>query len=185
MRPREPRLTPLEEKHWSAEQRELLAPIAQRNGRVYNVFATLARHPQLMKRWLPFANHLLFKSSLAARDRELLILRIARLARSDYEWGQHVEIAKREGLTPAEIARVADGPGAAGWAEEDASLLRAADELWEDACLSEASWAALHHRFSEAEIMDLVFTVGGYAMLAMALNSLGVRLDEGIGGLSR
>ena len=181
MRPTEPRLPPLEPGQWSAEQRELLAPIEQRNGRVYNVFATLARHPKLMKRWLPFANHLLFKSSLAARDRELLILRIAHLARSEYEWGQHVEIAKREGLSPAEIARVADGPGAAGWAAEDAALLRAADELWEEACLGEASWTALRRRFGEAEIMDLIFTVGGYAMLAMALNSLGVRLDEGIG----
>lgn len=185
MRPREPRLTPLEETQWSAEQRELLAPIQQRNGRVYNVFATLARHPKLMKRWLPFANHLLFKSSLAARDRELLILRAARLTRSDYEWGQHVEIAQREGLSPAEIARVADGPDAPGWTAEDAALLRAADELWEDACLGEASWAALRRRFGEAEIMDVIFTVGGYALLAMALNSLGVRLDEGLSGLGR
>jgi 4-carboxymuconolactone decarboxylase len=185
MRPSEPRLTPLEETQWSDEQRQLLAPIAERNGRVYNVFATLARHPKLMKRWLPFANHLLFKSSLAARDRELLILRIARLARSDYEWGQHVAIAQREGLSPAEIARVADGPDAAGWTEDDAALLRAADELWEDACLGEASWTALSRRFGEAEIMDVIFTVGGYALLAMALNSLGVQLDAGLGGPSR
>ncbi len=185
MRPTEPRLLPLEDSQWSAEQRELLAPMQQRNGRVYNVFKTLARHPKLMKRWLPFANHLLFKSSLAARERELLILRVAWLARSEYEWGQHVEIAGREGLAPAEIARVAEGPDAAGWTAEDAALLRAADELWEDACLGEASWAVLRRRFGEAEIMDLVFTVGGYAMLAMALNSFGVRLDQGIKGFGR
>jgi alkylhydroperoxidase family enzyme len=183
MRPTEPRLAPLEESEWSAEQRELLAPM-RRDGGVYNVFTTLARHPKLMKRWLPFANHLLFKSSLAARDRELLILRVACLAGSEYEWGQHVVIAGREGLSAAEIARVAEGP-AGGWAEADAALLRAADELYEESCLSEASWAALRRRFGEVEIMDLVFTVGGYALLAMALNSFGVRLDKGIKGFQR
>ena len=61
MRPSQPRLTPLEEAEWTAEQRELLAPIG-RNGRVYNIFKTLARYPKLLKRWLPLGNHLLFKS---------------------------------------------------------------------------------------------------------------------------
>ncbi len=181
MRPGKPRLAPLGESELSAEQREILAPL-RRADRVYNIFATLARHPKLLKRWLPFANHLLFKSSLAPRLRELLILRVAWLARSEYEWGQHVEIARREGLSEAEIARVAAGPDAAGWTAEDAVLLRAADELYEDACLGEASWAALRRRFGEAEIMDLVFTVGGYTLLAMGLNSFGVALDPGLKG---
>jgi alkylhydroperoxidase family enzyme len=179
MRPTEPRLPPLEEGSWSEEQRALLTPL-RRDGRVYNIFATLARHPKLLKRWLPFANHLLFKSSLAARDRELLILRVACLARSPYEWGQHVAIARRAGLAPDEIERVARGPDAPGWTTEDAALLRAADELFADACLSAASWAALSRRFGETAIMDLVFTVGGYVLLAMALNSFGVQLDPGI-----
>jgi 4-carboxymuconolactone decarboxylase len=181
MRPGKPRLAPLGESALNAEQREILAPL-RRDDRVYNIFATLARHPKLLKRWLPFANHLLFKSSLAPRLRELLILRVAWLARSAYEWGQHVEIARREGLSEAEIARVAAGPDAAGWTAADAVLLRAADELYEDACLGEASWAALRQRFGETEIMDLVFTVGGYTLLAMALNSFGVALDPGLKG---
>ena len=181
MRPGKPRLAPLGESELNAEQREILAPL-RRDDRVYNIFATLARHPKLLKRWLPFANHLLFKSSLAPRLRELLILRVAWLARSAYEWGQHVEIARREGLSEAEIARVAAGPDAAGWTAADAVLLRAADELYEDACLGEASWAALRERFGDAEIMDLVFTVGGYTLLAMALNSFGVALDPGLKG---
>jgi 4-carboxymuconolactone decarboxylase len=183
MRPSQPRVMPLEEKDWSAEQRELLAPM-NRDGRVYNIFKTLARHPKLLKRWLPLGNHLLFKSSLAPRDRELLILRTAWLAGSDYEWGQHVEIGKRAGLSAAEIERVAEGAGAAGWQPGDAALLAAADDLHRDACLSDASWAALGARYDMAQLMDIVFTVGAYAMLAMALNSFGVRLDAGIAGFT-
>lgn len=185
MRPKVPRVAPLEESQWSAEQRELLAPIAARNGRVFNVFKTLAHHPKLMKRWLPLGNHLLFKTSLSPRDRELLILRTAWLARADYEWGQHVVIAEREGLTRAEVARIAEGPEAAGWTPGEAALLRAADELFNDTCLSDASFAALSKRYGTGEILDIVFTVGAYAMLAMALNSFGVTLDEGLSGFAQ
>jgi alkylhydroperoxidase family enzyme len=174
---------PLDETEWSAEQRELLAPMG-RTGRVYNIFRTLARYPKLLKRWLPLGNHLLFKSSLSARDRELLILRTAWLARAEYEWGQHVQIGQREGLTMAEIERIAHGPDAAGWKPEEAALLRAADELVRDTRLSDASWAALGAHYDTPQLMDIVFTVGAYAMLAMALNSFGVELDPGIAGFT-
>ncbi|HXY99137.1 MAG TPA: carboxymuconolactone decarboxylase family protein [Stellaceae bacterium] len=181
MRVREPRIAPLAEQDWSEEQRELLA-VVTRGKPAANVFATLVRHPKLFKRWTPFGGHLLFASSLAPRQRELLILRAAWLTRAEYEWGQHVEIAKRAGLGADEIERVAAGPAAAGWTEEEALLLRAADELWEEACLSEESWAALSRRLSETQLMDLVFTVGAYAMLAMALNSFGVQRESGLEG---
>lgn len=181
-RPREPRIAPLAEADRSPEQQELLA-LVTRGKPAANVFATLVRHPKLFRRWAPFGGHLLFTSSLPPRERELLILRAAWLTRADYEWGQHVEIAKRAGLGQDEIERVAAGPEAAGWTEDEAALLRAADELWQDACLSDRSWAALRRQWSEIQLMDLVFTVGAYAMLAMALNSFGVRLDPGLQGL--
>ncbi len=179
MAAKEPRIAPLAEREWSAEQRELLA-VVTRGKPAANVFATLVRHPKLFRRWTPFGGHLLYASSLAPRERELLILRTAWLMRSDYEWGQHVEIAKRAGMGAAEIARVAAGAEAGGWTEEEAALLRAVDELWADARLSDASWQALSRRLSQAQMMDLVFTVGAYAMLAMALNSFGVPLDAGL-----
>ena len=184
MRPTEPRIAPLPEREWSAEQRELLN-LVTRGRPAHNVFTTMVRHPKLFKRWVPFGGHLLYTSSLAPRERELLILRTAWLTRAEYEWGQHVEIAKRCGLTEAEIERVAQGPDAPGWTPDEAALLGAADELYEDACLSERSWQALSQRFSEAQMMDVVFTVGAYAMLAMALNSFGVRLDAGLKGFAR
>ena len=179
-----PRLQPLEEKEWSAEQRELLAPFG-REGRVLNVFKTLVRHPKLLKRWLPFANHILFKSSLAPRDREMLILRAAWRMRAEYEWGHHVEIGARAGLSAAEIEHVAKGPDAPGWTPFEAALLRAVDELQSDGRLSDLTWAALAERYDAARLLDLVFTVGNYTALAMALNSFGVALDEGLHGFPR
>ncbi|HTF38139.1 MAG TPA: carboxymuconolactone decarboxylase family protein, partial [Blastocatellia bacterium] len=68
MRLTEPRIKPLPQSEWDDETRELMEPL-RRDGHVYNIFSTLARHPQLLKRWLVFAGHVLNKSTLPARER--------------------------------------------------------------------------------------------------------------------
>ena len=97
------------------------------NGRDLNLFKILMNHPTLVRRWTVFAGHVLRKQTLPARERELLILRIGWLNQAEYEWAQHVEIAKREGITEAEIERVKAGP-TGGWGGDDAVLLQAVDE---------------------------------------------------------
>jgi len=162
------------------ESRELLRGIAV--GPANNIFRTFVNHPKLLKRWLVFGNHVLFKSTLPARDREILILRTGWRCRAEYEWGQHVLIGKAIGLSDEEIIRIADGPDAPGWDPFDAALLRAADELHDDQILSEATWKALSERYSAQQLMDAVFAVGQYTLVSMALNSFGVQLDPGVQG---
>ncbi|HYM02842.1 MAG TPA: hypothetical protein VET85_07840, partial [Stellaceae bacterium] len=67
----------------------------------------------------------------------------------------------------------------------EAALLRAVDELHADACIADETWAALGQHLDTAQLMDLVFTVGNYTTVSMALNTFGVRLDEGIKGFER
>src|SRR5262245_39066031 len=122
------RIPPLPESEWTPEVREVLDG-ARMGGRVLNIFRTLARHPKLLKRWLVFGNPVLLKSSIDARERELVILRTGWNCRSEYEWGQHVVIGKAVGLTDEQIARIPHGPEAPGWSPFEATLLRAADEL--------------------------------------------------------
>jgi 4-carboxymuconolactone decarboxylase len=186
MRLDKPRLEPIPETEWTDEVRELLAPAARNPaGRPLHIFATLAHHPKLLKRWLVFGNHVLAKSSLSPRDRELAILRIGWLCRAEYEWGQHVVIARASGVTAAEIERVAAGPDASGWSADDAALIRAVDELHEDAFVSDATWQALARRYEVHQLLDLVFTVGQYQLVSMALNTLGVQLDPGVAGFPK
>ena len=181
MRMKTPRIEPLRESDWSEATAALLAPIAKR-GRVLNIFRTLAQHSDLARRWMVFANHILGKSTLSGRDRELLILRIGYLCQAEYEWGQHVEIARRIGMSDAEILAAKTGPETEGISELDRLLLRATDELHSDAHVSDATWSGLSEHYSIQQLMDLVFTVGQYNLVSMALNSFGVQLDEGIGG---
>ena len=178
-----PRLAPRPEDDWDDETRELLARTGIGEGRTVNIFTTLAHHPKLMKRWMVFGNHLLFKGSLPPRDRELLILRTAINCQADYEWGQHVPIAKATGVTAEEIERVARGAGDPGWNDFDRTLLQAADELHADCELSDATWEALSARYSVQEMIEVPFTVGQYHLVAMALKTLGVQREPGVEGL--
>src|ERR1700704_1096631 len=142
MRLTEPRITPLSESEWDDETRELMESL-RREGHIYNIFATLARHPSLLKRWLVFGGHVLGKSTLPAREREIAILRMGWLCRAQYEWGHHVAIGKQAGLSDDDLMRIAEGPDAAGLDPFEATLLRAVDELHADTFISDPTWKGL------------------------------------------
>ena len=178
----QPRIHPLKESEWTDEQREMLAPI-KRDGPFYNVLGTLSRHWQAAQKFTTWAYHTMGETSkLAPREREILILRIGWMCQAEYEWGQHVIFARDAGLSNEEIARVKEGASAAGWSDFDATLLCAVDELHSEAFVSDKTWAALSERYNEQQLMDVVFTVGQYNMVSMALNSFGVQLDKGVEG---
>jgi alkylhydroperoxidase family enzyme len=175
MRMSRPRVPPLADHELDDTQRELLS--AGRTSEL-NIFRTLVRYPELYRSWMRFGNHVLAKSSLDPRERELLILRIGHLCDSGYEFHQHTAIGKRVGLTDQEIAMVRVGPDAPGWSDFDRVLLTAVDELHGDACLSDATWAALGTRYDTKQLLDLIFAVGQYNLVSMALNSLGVQIEK-------
>lgn len=181
MRLDKPRVPALEQDQWSPEAAELMQPFVKQ-GRVYNIFKTLTNHPDLAKRWMVFANHILGKSTLPVRERELIILRIGYLCQSGYEWGQHVLIARQAGMTDAEIRSCKTGPTTPGLSELDRLLLQATDELHNDAHVSDATWSGLSKLLSTQQLMDVVFTVGQYNLVSMALNSFGVQPDAGLPG---
>ena len=181
MIPTTPRLAPIEQDLWNDEQKELLGKQAVR-GNVPNILKTLIHHEKLARRWLVFAAHILSKSSLTPRDREIAILRTGWLAGSRYEWGQHVLIGKETGLTAEEIDRIKAGPNARGWSEADKLLLQATDELRKDAFVSDSTWQGLTKHFDKKQLMDMGFAVGQYNLVSMALNTLGVQLDDGLEG---
>ena len=181
MRLNEPRIPPLPESEWNTETTEVLESL-RRDGHVYNIFATLARHPNLLKRWLVFASYVLSKSTLAAREREIAILRVGWLCGARYEWGHHVAIGKQAGLNADEILRITAGADAPGWDAFEAALLRAVDELHADSFVSDATWKVLAERYSTEQILDFLFTVGQYKLVSMVLNSAGIQLEEGFEG---
>jgi 4-carboxymuconolactone decarboxylase len=181
-RPTSPRIEPLKPDQYDDEVRELLEDVGVPGSFASNIFSTLVRHRGLFRRWLPFGGKLL-SGRIPARDRELVILRTAWLCNSNYEWGQHVLIARSVGVVDEEIRRVLDGAEAQGWSAFDRTLLRATDELHADACISDETWSALAQRYDTRQLIELPMLVGHYHLVAYALNSLGVQLEPGLEGL--
>jgi len=179
MRLTQARLEPLEAEDWDDEIRKIMQPFVEADA-AHNIFKTLAHHPDLMRRWLVFANHILFKSTLPLRERELVILRIGYLCNAGYEWGQHVQVARKAGMSDEEILSAKSGPDTPGISSRDRLLLQATDELHGECHISDDTWAALLHHFDDRQLMDLVFTVGQYNLVSMVLNTLGVQPDEGL-----
>jgi alkylhydroperoxidase family enzyme len=177
MRLSKPRIPALKPEQWGEQAREIMQPLVER-GSDYNVFRTLVNHPGLARRWLVFANHVLGKSSLPDRERELLILRIGHLCRAGYEWNKHADISRFLGLTEEEIESSKTGPETPGLSDLDRLLFQATDELHDDAHIADATWQGLSKHLDTEQLMDLVFTVGQYNMVSMALNSFGVQPDS-------
>jgi alkylhydroperoxidase family enzyme len=152
--------------------------------RLPEIIRTLLRHPDLFNALTDVGIQLLSRGALTARDRELAILRIGWLCRAPYEWGEHVIIAKKSGITSAEIERVTQGSVASGWSVHEAALLRAAEELHADAIISDPTWAELAKALNERQLIELPALIGQYQAVAYYQNSLRLRLHEGNLGLA-
>lgn len=148
------------------------------------LFATLAHHPRLLKRWSDFGGLLLAGGTLPARDREVLILRTAANTGADYEWGHHLPLGRHVGLTDEEMSDLAT-TAADGANTHDALLVRAADELHVDNVIGDATWAELAAVYDEAQLIELCMVVGQYHLVAFTLNSLRIQREAGIEGIPR
>ncbi|QXQ05151.1 carboxymuconolactone decarboxylase family protein [Sphingosinicellaceae bacterium] len=183
-----PRVTPLEVEQWEPKLREQMVAgrpveMGESAAPVFNIFKTLANHPALARGFLRWGNQVLFRSTLPAREREIVILRVGWLCRATYEWHHHVTIGRdHAGLGDEDFAWIKAGPDAPGPADTDRALLRAVDELVGDHFIGDATWAELVKTWSTEQVIDLVFAVGNYTMVSMALNSFGVALEPGYGG---
>lgn len=192
----EPRIPPRSPRDWDAEVLDALSvfktkPPASAPGqgeqpelprkRPGNMIRVFSWHPALMKGFLAFNDHLL-RSTLPDRVRELVTIRVSWLRRGEYEWAQHVSMAREAGISEAEIDAIAAGPESALWGPLERALLASVDEMVADRYIRDETWKVLAEHLDREQLMDLVFTVGAYDMLAMAFNNFGLELDPGLSG---
>jgi alkylhydroperoxidase family enzyme len=185
-----PRIPPLAPSEWPPEMKEALAALrparprhpfpsrAPGRPKGLNALGTLAHHPELARAFHTFNGHILFGTTLSPRQRELVVLRVAAVRRSTYEWAQHVRLADDAGISAEEVARIVEGPDASGWSTTDRALVGAVDGLLADARVADDTWAVLAADLEVEQLMDLIFTVGAYDALAMLFRSFGVQLDD-------
>lgn len=174
-----PRIPPLAESQWTDQHRELVREYAP-NGEAGNGLATLLHVPELVEAIMPFTRFLSQESSLDDRHRALLVLRTAWVTQNQYLWSRFVRVARDAGLTNDQIGQVAEGPTASGWSDFEATLLRLADELYQNSSVTDATWTTLGIRYNLTEMVEAVMNVNEFTLLAMMFNAMGVQPDAGV-----
>jgi AhpD family alkylhydroperoxidase len=141
------------------------------------LFLTLGRHRKLFRGWLRFAGRLMPRGTLPRRETELAILRVAHVRGCAYEFEHHARLGRRAGVRDADVARVREGPAAAGWPVRDRAMLAAVDQLLAERDLDEPTWTALRAHLDERATIELIMLVGHYDMLATAIAALRIAPD--------
>jgi len=175
-----PRIEPMKREDADPEVAKLYALMDAMGNPPPNMHLTFGKNPSLYAKWLPFATYIIPASSLAPRDRQILILRCAFDWRCGYAWAQHVRISKRLGVLGDNEIAALDGRATYGWTARETALTGACDDAARSMRVGDATWDALARHFSEQELLDVVFTIGQYALISLALKSLDVELDDGL-----
>jgi alkylhydroperoxidase family enzyme len=174
---REVRIAGQEPDDWSESTRAEFADVDEASRRRLHLPSVIARHPTFLPPYMTWAKAVALRGVLDRRANALLALRTGYLCGSEFEWGVHAQTAQRAaGLTLDDIARVAAGPDADGWAPRDRALLRAADELHRDHTISNATWRGLCEEYADdaGALLEVAFVCGHYTMLSMVANTVGV-----------
>ncbi|MEV6773720.1 nitroreductase family deazaflavin-dependent oxidoreductase [Nocardia sp. NPDC051030] len=149
-------------------------------GERIKVLETMGRSGALFFGYAPLGIRVVLRSRLSRVDCELATLRTAWDVGARYEWHHHVYAARLSGLSVETVERVAEGPEAQGWTEQQRLLLRAVDELHADRMIADETFTGLSQYLSDAQLADLCMLVGHYEMLAMLLKTHGIEHEEGM-----
>lgn len=181
-----PRVQPLKPEEFDEAAMALVVDVRKALGlgtdAIPDVFGVMLRHPVLFRCQME-TGIAFFKGAIPPRERELAVLRVGWWCRAPYEWGEHVDISKRYGVTDEEVERVTQGSAAPGWNDHDRAILKGVEELLGDQALSDATWDMLARTWNEKQLLEFPMLVGEYFRLALQQNTLRVRLAHDNPGL--
>ena len=147
-----------------------------------NIFRMMAHAEANMIPAMRFANSILHKQKLSHVNRELLILQVAHIEGGEYEWRQHVPIALGVGVTQPQIDALARGDYvAAVFNEAERALLAFSREVVENVRVGDAVFAGVRKHFGDQEIVESIFTIGCYMMMARLTEATETDLDAAAG----
>jgi alkylhydroperoxidase family enzyme len=148
-------------------------------GKPVNLYRALGNHPALTAAWTEFANAIRHDSKTPRALREIMILRTAQIARSEYEWAHHLRMARQSDVSEAKIAALADWRTATEFDAKERAALALTEAVM--ACnVSDEVHAEVKKQFSDAEFVELSLTASFYAMVSRMLDAMRVELDQGV-----
>ena len=141
-----------------------------------NLYKALGNHPKLIAAWTEFSKTLRYDTRTPRALRELVILRGAQLMRSEYEWAQHLPMARKAGVSEAQIKDLPSWKTSSQFnAREKAAL--ALSEAVTQGRVSDEVYAEAMRQFDHHDYVELSVTAAFYAMVGRMLDAMGVQLE--------
>lgn len=143
------------------------------------LFRTLAVHGDLASRMLPLGAGILGHGRVQPRDREIMIHRTCARTGAEYEWGVHaIAYGRAVGLSEEQLIATVNGSAEdPAFSEEDAMLIRLADQLHDTCGVSDELWAGLGARFTDDQLLELLIIAGQYRLISYVVNGARVQLE--------
>ncbi|MBT9136723.1 MAG: hypothetical protein DDT34_01805 [Firmicutes bacterium] len=167
------------------EVEELFQRIEAKGAKIINLYRAIALSPPMISSLLKLGNCLLNRAELSPKLRELAILRIAKLSGSEYEWTQHVPIAREVGVSRQQIDDVHQWEDSANFNHEERAALQYTDEVALSVKATDGTFEALRKHLSERSIVELTMSIGYWGMIARVLVPLEIELEEQSVGSAR
>lgn len=142
------------------------------------VLRTFGHHPALANAFSPLNVHLLSNNTLPVKLRQIAIMRLAWITGATYMWSSHLNTSKLCGLTDEFYGPVQRGADDPYFTAFERVVIRATEELVNDRKIGDANWAALSAEWDEKQMLDFLFTVGCYTMVAGVMRSTGAERQE-------
>lgn len=145
-----------------------------------NVFRALLHAEHAAEPLIRTLTTLITGAALDDRIRELVIMRVAWLTGSDYEWTQHWVIARRLEIPEDDLLAVRDDwQGHPSFGSAERAALAATDEVVAAGSVGDATWAELCAAFpTEQERVELVVSIALWRLVSTVLTTFEVPLED-------
>ena len=157
--------------------KEVYQRLEDQNVPILNLFKVLGHCPRIGRNWVRLGNAILRRDDLSPRLRQLAILRVGHLTRSEYEFTKHVPVGLREGVTRQQIDAISDWATSAAFNDEERAVMRYTDEVTQNVKVKDDTFAKLRNFLNEPAIVKLTATIGYYGMVSRILVALQVELE--------
>jgi 4-carboxymuconolactone decarboxylase len=169
----------------SPELKEIYNNLSKNGARILNLYRVVAHNPRALLNFLRLGNSLLVGTELPPKLRELAILRVAKLAGSEYEWSQHCPIALELGIDQKQIQTISHWSTSANFSAIERAVLQYTDEVAQNVTVKEETFQALQQHLNERAIVELTLSIGYWGMVARVLVPLQVSIDTQTIGSTR
>ena len=168
----------IEKKQAPPEVREIFQKIEDNGARILNLYKVAAHSPKVILNLIRLGNSVIGRMELPPKLREIVILRVAKLTGSEYEWAQHVPVALEVGISQKQLDSISDWKSSSEFNNEERAVLQYTDEVARNVTVTDQTFNSLKNFFNEQTIVELTITIGYYGMLARLLVPLQVEVDE-------